>query len=249
MGPDLSRSAPFGFRRVVFLSHVLGPGTPVFPGDPAVSLRTAATIERDGYYLQELSSGEQSGTHWAAPAHFSPDGLPADELPADAFFFPAAVLDHRAEAAADPDFAVGVSDVERFEAAHGVIPPHAAVLLLTGYDARWNDASAYLGTGSDGVMHYPGFSGEAAHWLVERRQLGALGTDTMGVDPGADAAYAANAVLLGGLAGGLPGGRRMHLENLCGLAELPALGAWVIVGGVRTLAGSGSPATVFGLIP
>lgn len=72
MGPHLSAApAPFGFSDVVFLSHVLAGSTPVFPGDPPVGLRPAATIERDGYYLQQVSFGEQSGTHWAAAAHFS----------------------------------------------------------------------------------------------------------------------------------------------------------------------------------
>ena len=63
----------------------------------------------------------------------------------------------------------------------------------------------------------------------------------MGVDPGADDTFAANRALLHG--------HRLHLENLRGLAQLPPAGAWIIVGGLRTRAGSGSPATVFGLIP
>jgi kynurenine formamidase len=42
---------------------------------------------------------------------------------------------------------------------------------------------------------------------------------------------------------------RLHLENLCGLSQLPPAGAWIIIGGLRIRAGSGSPATVFGLIP
>jgi kynurenine formamidase len=240
VGSDLTPSAPFGFRRVVFLSHVLGPDAPVFPGDPAVSLTPAATIDPDGYYLQSLACGEQSGTHWAAPAHFSPDGLTADELdPAD-FFFPAVVLDHRKQAAADPDFAVAVSDLERWEAGHGLIPARAAVLLRSGYDQHWG-SSRYLGADAVGVLHYPGFGAGAARWLTERRGIGALGTDTMGVDPGTDATYEANQLLLAD--------HRIHLENLCGLDALPASGAWLIVGGVRPLRGSGSPATVYGLIP
>jgi kynurenine formamidase len=51
--------APFGFSRVVFLSHVLGPGAPVFPGDPRIEIRQIATIERDGYHLHSLVTGEQ----------------------------------------------------------------------------------------------------------------------------------------------------------------------------------------------
>ena len=207
----MTAAAPFGFSRVVFLSHVLSASTPVFPGDPPVTIHPAATIERDGFYLQQVASGEQAGTHWAAPVHFSPGQAAADQLsPAD-FFHPAAVLDVRASAAQDPDFAVSVPDIRRWETAFGPVPRHAAVLLHTGYDDRWDDPPAYLGT------------------------------DTMGVDPGADATFGTNRLLLHG--------HRMHLENLCGLGQMPATGGWIIVGGARIKDGSGSPATVFGLIP
>ena len=237
----MTPAAPFGFSRVVFLSHVLAAGTPVFPGDPPVEIHPGATVGHDGYYLQRVASGEQAGTHWAAPAHFSPGEAAADQLdPAD-FFHPAAVLDVRARAAEDRDFAVGIADVWRWEAVFGPVPEHAAVLLHTGYDDRWDDPAAYLGTDEGGGLHYPGFGAEAARWLIEVRRATALGTDTMGVDPGADATFAANRLLLHG--------PRMHLENLCGLGQMPATGGWIIVGGTRIRRGSGSPATVFGLIP
>jgi kynurenine formamidase len=226
---------------VVFLSHVLAEDTPVFPGDPPVRIRPAATVASDGYYLQHISSGEQAGTHWAAPAHFAAGEATADQLdPAD-FFFPAAVLDVRASAAADPDFALDVADVQRWEAAGGLVPAGAVVLLWTGYADRWVAPAAYLGTDEAGGLHYPGFGAAAASWLIERRGVRALGTDTMGIDPGADTSFGANRLLLHG--------HRLHLENLCGLGEMPPRGGWVVVGGTRVSAGSGSPATVFGLIP
>ena len=37
----MTRTAPFGFGRVVFLSHVLARGGPVFPGDPPVEMPPA----------------------------------------------------------------------------------------------------------------------------------------------------------------------------------------------------------------
>ena len=40
----MAGAAPFGFSKVVFLSHVLTEKTPVFPGDPQVDLSSAATI-------------------------------------------------------------------------------------------------------------------------------------------------------------------------------------------------------------
>ena len=237
----MTRAAPFGFSKVVFLSHVIDEGTPVFPGDPPVKIRPAATIEPDGYYLQSLTIGEQTGTHWAAPAHFHPGQAAADELDPGDFFHPAVVLDVRAAAERDADFTLGVAEVRQWEATFGPIPPASAVLMRTGFEDRWDDPAAYRNADAVGVLHYPGFAAEAAQWLIEHRGIGVLGTDTMGVDPGADPAFATNQVLLRE--------HRLHLENLCGLSQMPPAGGWIVIGGLRIRGGSGSPATVFGLVP
>ncbi len=237
----MTRPAPFGFSKVVFLSHVITEAMPIFPGDPGVELRTTATIEQDGYYLQHFRIGEQTGTHWAAPAHFHEGNAAADELDPGDFFHPAVVIDVRDQTAGDSDFALGIEDLERWEARFGPIPEHAAVIMWTGFEDRWADPAAYLNADAAGRLHYPGFGTDATRWLIERRGVGALGTDTMGVDPGADTTFGANRLLLRG--------HRIHLENLTALGEMPPSDGWIIVGGLRTRRGSGSPATVFGLIP
>lgn len=240
-GPAVTRSAPFGFTRAVFLSHVIDDAVAVFPGDPPVRVRPAATIAKDGYYLQSLEVGEQSGTHWAAPAHFGAGQLAADELDPEDFFHPAVVVDVRPAVAGDPDYALSVADIGAWEADFGLVPPHAAVLMRTGFDDRWGDPAAYLNADPSGRMHYPGFSAEAARWLINERSAGALGADTMGIDPGLDTSFSVNRLLLQD--------HRIHLENLTGLGQLPPAGAWIITAGLRVRAGSGSPATVLGLIP
>src|SRR5262245_35498941 len=60
--------------RVVNLAHVHDPATTNgFPGDPEFTLETVATVPKDGFYLQYVKSGEHTGTHWGAPAHFHED--------------------------------------------------------------------------------------------------------------------------------------------------------------------------------
>ncbi|MGZ5329172.1 MAG: hypothetical protein ACXWFU_12520, partial [Actinomycetota bacterium] len=50
-----------GFGRAVYLSHVNSPSrTPVFPGDPAFTLRTVFTVPQDGFYLQDVGEGEHT---------------------------------------------------------------------------------------------------------------------------------------------------------------------------------------------
>ena len=230
--------------RPVLLAHPHDPGrTPIFPGDPPFTVTPAATVEADGYYLQRVSCGEHTGTHWGAPAHFDPAGLTADQLTADDLFLPAVRLDVRAAADANPDYEVTVADLVAFEAAHGPIPPGAAVLAWTGWSARWG-TPAYPNLDAAGRRHQPGFALAAAEWLVATGRLGergALGTDTFGPDPGLDDGFAVSRLLYQR--------RRISLENLTNLGALPPAGAWVLVGGTRNRAGSGSPATIYGLLP
>lgn len=230
-----------GFGKAVLLSHVNTPGMPLYPGDPEFALSTAATVAADGFYLQEMRIGEQSGTHWAAPSHFNPGEAGAEDLRAEELIRPAAVLDVREAAAADPDFELGVRHIERFEKSSGRIPDGALVVMWTGFQERWGDPEAYLNADASGVLHYPGFSLDATRWLIEERAIGGLGIDTLGVDPGRDEEFRVNSLLLHD--------RRIHVENLTGLEHMPPNGAWIVVGGIRNRRGSGGPATVFGLVP
>ncbi|SNS22701.1 cyclase family protein [Rhodococcoides kyotonense] len=230
--------------RIVSLSHVNDPATtPIFPGDPEFVLETAATVAEDGYYLQNVEEGEHTGSHWGAPAHFQEGGLTADQLVPEDLFLPAVKIDIREKAAADADYAVTVADLQGWESAHGSIPPGAAVILWTGWESRWG-TDAYVNADADGVTHQPGFSEAAAQWLIDTGKLatrGALGTDTFGPDLGNDETYPVSVKLYDQ--------RRISLENLTNLEALPTTGAYILVGGPINRAGSGSPATIFGLIP
>jgi kynurenine formamidase len=229
---------------LVFLSHVNDPNrTPVFPGDPEFTLTTVATVPDDGFYMQYVQEAEHTGSHWGAPAHFQEGGLTADQLDPEDLFLPAAKIDVRDQVAGNDDYAVTVDDLRRYERRHGRIPRGAAVIAWTGWDARWG-TPAYANLDADGVIHQPGFSIEAAQWLVDNRRLdvrGALGTDTFGPDLGIDDTFAVSVLLYDQ--------HRISLENLTNLAALPARGAYVLVGGPINLAGSGSTASIYGVVP
>ena len=234
-------SAPFGFSDVVFLSHVNTEDMPIFPGDPHVVIDPIFTVSKDGFRLQLMRIGEHTGTHWGSPCHFTQGARCADDLAAEDFFHPAVVIDVRDETEADVDFRLRVADLEAFEAAHGTIPDNAMVIMWTGFQGRWDDPEAYVNEGADGLLHFPGFSVQATRWLIENRNLGGLGIDTLGVDPGTDEHFRTNTLLLHE--------HRIHIENMANLGSMPTVGGWVIVGGVVNEQGSGSPATVFGLVP
>ena len=230
--------------RLVFLSHVNDPAvTNVFPGDPEFTLETVNTIPEDGFYMQYVREAEHTGSHWGAPAHFQEGGLTADQLDPGDLFLPAVKIDIRAKAAANADYALTVADLEAFERRHGSIPKQSAIVLWTGWEDRWG-TPAYPNLDADGVLHQPGFGIEAAQWLVDHGKLGkrgSLGTDTFGADLGIDDTFAVSTLLFDR--------HRISLENMANLAALPATGAWVLVGGPINAAGSGSTATIYGVLP
>jgi kynurenine formamidase len=230
--------------RLVFLSHVNDPATTsLFPGDPEFTLETVATIPADGFYMQYVREGEHTGTHWGAPGHFQEGGLLADQLDPGDLFLPAVKIDVRAEAAADADYGITIDDLRAFERRHGRIPRGAAVIAWTGWEDKWG-TPAYPNLDADGVIHQPGFTIEAAQWLIDTGRLGrrgALGTDTFSPDQGINADFSVSVALYDR--------HRNSLENLANLAALPPAGASVLVGGPIHKAGSGSTATIYGVLP
>jgi kynurenine formamidase len=66
--------------RLVDLSHPVEAGMQVFPGDPAVDSRLAASFPLDGFQVAELHLGTHSGTHVDAPLHTVDGGAAVDDL-------------------------------------------------------------------------------------------------------------------------------------------------------------------------
>lgn len=213
----------------------------MWPGDPRPATRVWATIEANGYALNRWAIGEHTGTHLGAPAHFTPGGPTVDQLAVEHLVGPCAMIDARDRAERDPDYALSVDDLIAWEARHGPIPRRSFVLLGTGWDRHWSAPDRYFNVDDHGVMHFPGFSPEAAAWLLNQRDALGLGIDTPGVDPGCDTSFATNERL--SRAG------RIHLENLCQVTQLPPQGAWLVIGALPLVGGSGSPARVLALIP
>ncbi|MDP9224298.1 MAG: cyclase family protein [Actinomycetota bacterium] len=239
------------FDHVVYLSHLNDPlRTPGFPGDPKFELSTAFTVPQDGYYLQYVKEGEHTGTHWGAPCHFHVHAICAGQLGPSSLVRPAVVIDIRSKVKNNVDYRVRISDIKSWIARYGRMPQGAAVIARTACSKYWGPNTAphgktYYNCGSrKRGLHQPGFSLRSVRWLIRHGVLGkhgALGTDTFGPDPGTDENFRESSLVFHR--------HRIDLENLTHLGRLPAKGAWVVVGGPRNRHGSGSPATIFGLVP
>jgi kynurenine formamidase len=235
---------PLDRLKLVSLSHVNDPAqTNVFPGDPPFELETIATIENDGYYLQYVREGEHTGTHWGAPGHFNAGEPLADDMDLEDLFLPAVKIDVRDKCRNNGDYALTIADIKAWERRYGRIPNESMVIMWTGWESRWGTDAWYNRQGDD-VMHQPGFSIEAAQWLVDSGRLGyrgGTGIDTFGPDLGTDETFAVSVLVYQR--------HRISLEILANLAALPTTGAHILCGGHINKAGAGSTALIYGVIP
>ena len=89
--PLLAQAKPVrlanGFRTVYDLTHTFSPEIPVFPAFKPVQIRQRFTIAKDGFFANEITFDEHTGTHLDAPIHFV-----ADRPSADRFSYPKRLL-------------------------------------------------------------------------------------------------------------------------------------------------------------
>jgi kynurenine formamidase len=181
------------------LSQPIADGMTTYPGDPAVQVAAARTMESDGYRVTGLGCGSHSGTHVDAPAHTEPDGRSLDAFQVDRFAGRATVVDCRDLGARDP---ITPERVPETDADY--------LVFRTGWDDHWNTPR---------YRDHPYLAPETARRCA--RAGYDVGMDTLGPDPtpspsaGADEpdGFSAHHALLG--AG------RLLVENLTGLGAAP----------------------------
>jgi kynurenine formamidase len=229
---------PLHFAHLADLTHPLTGDFPLYPAPANTPFRKApiAGYQKDGYFANRWELVEHTGTHMDAPCHFAEGQSDLGTLPARQLVAPFAVLDLRDRAARDPATAVTVDDVLAWEKRHGRLPANAAVFLNSGWDAKAKDAKAFLGRDRSGVLHFPGFAAAAVEFLVRERSIIGIGVDTLSLDIGPSADFAAHKALLRA--------DKWGLECIANLSQVPPAGATVLVGALRVPGASGGPCRV-----
>jgi kynurenine formamidase len=192
----------------------------VFPLFKPVQVRKRFDYAKDGFFANEVTFDEHTGTHMDAPMHFIAGGQTADRLPVDKLIAPLAVISIASRAAKDPDTLVSVDDVRAWEKQHGRLPAGAFVAMYSGWDLK-NSA------------HTAGFSEEAARFLVSERDIVGIGVDTLSLDAAVAQKFVAHLAFLG--AG------KYGVELLANLNGVPPAGATIIIGAPKHEGASGGP--------
>lgn len=227
-----------GRLAIVDLTWTLDADNPYWPAEnyEPFQLKTIATIDQNGVLSKAFSTPEHLGTHLDAPNHFEKHQPSVDELkPAD-LFAPGVVIDVTNHSEADADYRLTVAEITGWEKEHGRIPDHAVVFLYTGWGRHWKNYPRYRNQDATGKMHFPGFSEEAARFLVTQRNVRGIGIDTLSIDYGLSKDFMVHHVV--------NGAGRYGLENVANLDQLPPKDFFVFVAPIKIRTGSGGPTRI-----
>jgi len=234
-----ARQMPVIANRVIDLTHTLTPEFPTYSGKSQLEVETLSVFEKDGYNTKKWTLSEHTGTHIDAPIHFSSTGASADQIPADQLVAPLVLIDIRERAEADADTQLTPDDIKAWIEANGPIPPGACVAMNSGWDRHVNSAK-FRNADDKGVMHFPGFHGEAAKMLLEEAEIVGIASDTISLDQGKSKDFATHLTLL-------PAGK-WGLENVANLSSISTKGATIVVGATKIKGATGGPTRVMALI-
>ena len=196
------------------------------------------------WYWNNIRTGEHTGTHLDAPNHWVTGRDKGDvaQIPVNRLIGLAVVIDKVKEATENPDYLLGVQDLEDWQERHGELPSGGWLLFRTGWSSRGDDPQHFANADANGA-HTPGVTPEAAAYLARTRLLG-FGVETVGTDAGQafgfTPAFPCHQAVLG--AG------KYGLTQLRNLDKLPVTGAVVIAAPLPIVSGSGSPARVLALV-
>ena len=245
-----------GRIRVVDLTQTLSPDFPALVLPPQFAQVWAFKQERisqydeagPGWYWNNFSCGEHTGTHFDAPVHWitgkdQPHNT-VDTIPVENFIAPAVVVDASREVAANTDWVLTVEFLQQWESEHGRIPRGAWLLFRTDWSKRLSDPASFINMREDGA-HTPGPTQETVEWLIRERDVCGFGVETINTDAGQSYAwptpYPCHALM--------HGANKYGLQCLTQLDQLPPTGTVLVTAPLKLVNGSGSPLRVLALVP
>jgi kynurenine formamidase len=198
------------------------------------------------YSANNFSGAEHGGTHIDAPIHFAENRQSVNEIPLEKLIGKAIKVDVSENALKDRDYLINIDDLKNWESSQNMqIPDGSIVLLQTGYSKFYPNKKTYLGTDQRGpdaikLLSFPGLSPEAAQWLVDERNINAIGLDTPSIDYGQSTSFESHVILL---SKNIPA-----FENLTNLDQLPSKDFQVIALPMKIKDGSGGPLRIVAIV-
>jgi kynurenine formamidase len=215
------------FRKIIDVTPMVNmsaPGDVTTDLHPTYMLETKTeTVEKNYFEKKSFVFAGGMGFHIDTPAHlYGSTVRTIDEIRPEELIGPLVLIDKTSVVTNNPDYQLSVQDIQQWERSHGRIKDGSFVVMKTGWSSRYYNEALYRNADAQGVQHYPGFSGLAATWLIENRNINGIGVDTISIDAGTNFYYNAHYTILGN--------NRIGIENMdLSDPRLPASGAYLIV--------------------
>lgn len=145
---------------LIDLSVLLNEQTPIYPGDPPITITPAGVFDRDGWNDHVVSVNTHVGTHIDAPLHMIASGKTLDKVPLEQFVGRGRLIKVSKE--------FTIEQLTQAEIQAGDI-----VLFRTDMSERYHEPIYF--------EDYPAMSEEMARYLVERK-VKIVGVDAGSVD-------------------------------------------------------------------
>lgn len=222
------------------LSHIVGANTPHWIGFKPLSYEKALDYHEDPFHVIAYSYNivGQYGTHIDCPAHFVNGGRTLENVDVKNTILPLCVINVSDKVKLNHDYALSVEDILKWENNYGEIPKNSFVAMRSD----WSIISKgdYENNDEEGNPHYPGWSIEALKYLVEKRDIAAIGHETTDTDsPGIGLGWIGELYILKQ--------DKFQIEVMTNLDKVPEYGGLIICAWPRIEKGVGFPARCFAI--
>ena len=222
--------------KIIDLTHPLTPEIPTWSGSCGFCLEIKKDYDRQ-FRVHQMKMHAGAGTHMDAPSHRFQGGASIADIPLEQLIVPLCILDVRDRM--EPDYAISVDDLEKYEREFGSVPENALVIGHTGWNQFWSNPTAYRNVDSQGQMHFPAFSSSLAQKLLQRNIAG-IAIDTLSPDC-LDQTFPVHQLILGA--------NKYIIENVADCSKMPPQGGYAIALPLRADKATESPIRLIGLIP
>lgn len=225
----------------VELSREVSPETIHWDGFPTMSMPTIYDFDTTIFCVHEYKMVGQYGTHVDAPIHFVPNARTLESFTPDDMVLPLCVIDKTAAVEADNDYCLTAEDIKEWEAINGKIPEGAFVAFRSDWSKR-KTQEEIENKDSEGNKHYPGWGMDALKFLVEERNVKAIGHEPVDTDSpkiSGTLGYIGEEYILKQ--------DRYQIELLINLDKCPATGSIIFCTFPKVKGGSGFTARCFAL--
>ncbi|XP_062597643.1 isatin hydrolase-like [Saccostrea cucullata] len=231
--------------RIVDLSHQQDDNAVSWPVNPPYNF----TKLHRGFYApfniwlenNHIAMPEHMGTHVDAPVHTFKGTWRTHQIPIEKLYGPGVIINVKAKVESNPDYRVSTDDLLKYEEKYGEIPRHSVVIMNSGWTQKYLNNTLVWGTMQlldSSTFHFPSWHEEAVTWLINKRQVNAIGVDTPSTDYGQSKTLPCHLIM----------GKNnvVGIENVANLDNIPESGSTIYVPVIKIYDGSGGPARLFG---